>query len=193
MRLHGQHFVYVDTCRSHVSGVFPTTKYRKRSTILNDPRVQDDRTRTCYIQTGLWKCCAVWSKRALIQKLQMVQHSAPRLITRQRRRDYQHITSSLIALIWLPVRWRINYKILLLTHRALRDLAPAYIVDIISPYTQGRRLRSADSNLLTVPRHDMERYGRRGFSVTASRFWNDLPIYIYIYIYIYISASLTHS
>ena len=52
----------------------------------------------------------------LIKKLQMVQHSAPRLMTRQRRRDYQHITPSLFALHWLPVRWRNNYKILLLTH-----------------------------------------------------------------------------
>ena len=57
--------MYVDTCRSHVSGgVFPTTKDRKRSKILNDPRVQDECTHACYIQTGLRKCCAVWSKRA---------------------------------------------------------------------------------------------------------------------------------
>ena len=114
----------------------------------------------------------------LIHILQMVPNSADRLITRQRRCDHQHITSTLIALHWLLVQWRINCKILLLTYRALHDLAPAYIVDIISPYIPGRRLRSADSNLLTVPRHDMERYGRRGFSVTASRLWNDLPIYI---------------
>ena len=40
----------------------------------------------------------------LIEKLQMVQHSAARLITRQRRRDYQHITPTLTALHWLPVR-----------------------------------------------------------------------------------------
>ncbi|KAI0238512.1 hypothetical protein LSAT2_010763 [Lamellibrachia satsuma] len=50
----------------------------------------------------------------------------------------------------------------LLFYRALHGLAPAYIVDTISPYT-------ADSNLLTVPCHDMEQYGRRGFPVTAPR------------------------
>ena len=33
-------------------------------------------------------------------------------------------------------------------------------------------------NLQTVPCHDMERYGQRGFSVMAPRLWNDLPIYI---------------
>ena len=33
-------------------------------------------------------------------------------------------------------------------------------------------------NLQTVPCHDMERYGQRGFSVMAPCLWNDLPIYI---------------
>ena len=91
----------------------------------------------------------------LIQMLQTVQNSAARLITRQRRCDHQHITPTLTALHWLPVRRGINYKILLLTYHTLQDLAPAYIVDIISPYTPGRRLHSTNSNLLTVPRHDM--------------------------------------
>ena len=37
---------------------------RNKSKMLNDPCVQDDRTSACYIQTGLWKCCSVWNKRA---------------------------------------------------------------------------------------------------------------------------------
>ena len=41
----------------------------------------------------------------LINKLQMTQNSAARLIMRQRRRD--HITPVLIALHWLPIRYRI--------------------------------------------------------------------------------------
>ena len=57
--------MYVDTSRSHVSGgVFPTAQERKNSKMLNDPCVQDDRTCAGYIQTGLWKCRAVWRKRA---------------------------------------------------------------------------------------------------------------------------------
>ena len=28
---------------------------------------------------------------------------------------------------------------------------------------------------MRVPRHNLERYGRRGFSVTALRLWNGLP------------------
>ena len=36
-----------------------------------------------------------------------------------------------------------------------------------------RRLRCADSHVLSVPRYDMERHRRRTFSVMAARFWND--------------------
>ena len=57
----------------------------------------------------------------------------------------------------------------------MHDLAPEYIADMIVEYTPGRQLRSAGSRLLTVPRHSLERYGRRGFSMTALRLWNDLP------------------
>ena len=62
-------FVYVDTSRSHVSGgVFSTAQDRINSKILTDLCVQDDRTRACYIQTGLWKCCAVFGKCAFNSK-----------------------------------------------------------------------------------------------------------------------------
>ena len=103
----------------------------------------------------------------LLQKLQRVQNSAARVITQQRRRDHLHITPVLIALHWLPVPWCITYKILVLTFRAIHDLTPEYIADMITEYTPGRQLRSAGRRLLRVPRHKLERYGRRGFSVTA--------------------------
>ena len=109
----------------------------------------------------------------LINKLQMTQNSAARLIMRQRRRD--HITPVLIALHWLPIRYRILYKVLVSTFQAVHNLAPMYITDLISLYEPGRQLRSASRSLLTVPRHNLERFGRRGFSVNAPHLWNDLP------------------
>ena len=86
-----------------------------------------------------------------------------------------HITPVLIALHWLPIRYRIIYKILVLTFLAIHNLAPAYITDLISAYEPGRQLRSASRLLLTVPRHNLERFGRRGYSVNAPHLWNDLP------------------
>ena len=82
-----------------------------------------------------------------IDKLQMTQNSAARLIMRQRRRD--HITPVLIALHWLPIRFRVMYKLLVLTFLAIHNLAPAYITDLISIYEPGRQLRSASRALLS--------------------------------------------
>ena len=85
------------------------------------------------------------------------------------------IRRRVIVLHWLAVPWRITYKKLVLTFRAIHDLAPEYIADMITEYTPGRQLRSAGSRLLRVPRHNLERYGRCGFSVKAPHLWNDLP------------------
>ena len=53
-------------------------------------------------------------------------------------------------------------------------MASVYITDLFSVYEPGRQLRSAIRSLLTVPRHNLERFGRRGFSVNAPHLWNDL-------------------
>lgn len=55
-----------------------------------------------------------------LNKLQVVQNSAARILTRTRIRD--HIT--LESLHWLPVRFRVDLKILMLTYKALHGLAP---------------------------------------------------------------------
>ena len=99
-------------------------------------------------------------------KLQMVLNSAPGLIARQRK--HQHITPELIKLRWLPVRWRVQYKLLVLVFSALHELTPKYIQDLVIPY----------SLLLVVPRYNLEGYGRRAFSVSGRRFWNRLPEHI---------------
>ncbi len=42
-------------------------------------------------------------------------------------RKYDHITPILQSLHWLPIKFRISYKILLLTYKTLNGLAPAYL------------------------------------------------------------------
>ena len=86
---------------------------------------------------------------ALMTKLQIVQNSTARLIARQRK--HQHITPVLIKLHWLPVRWRVQYKLLVLVFSALHELAPKCIQNLVIPYSPNRNLRSADQCLLVVP------------------------------------------
>ena len=86
-----------------------------------------------------------------------------------------HITPILFALHWLPVRQRIQFKILTLVCRCQNHQAPAYLSTCITPYIPGRSLRSADHGLLMEHRYRLERYGRRCFSVAGPALWNELP------------------
>ena len=45
---------------------------------------------------------------------------------------YCHITPLLFNLHWLPVKFRIPFKIILITFKALKRLAPAYVASLIS-------------------------------------------------------------
>ncbi len=63
-----------------------------------------------------------------INKLQIVQNAAARVLTRSRK--YDHITPILQSLHWLPIKFGIGYKILLLAYKALNDLAPAYLTSL---------------------------------------------------------------
>jgi len=52
-----------------------------------------------------------------------------RVVTNTRRRD--HITPVLAGLRWLPVRYRIEYKIALITFKALTTQQPQYLLELI--------------------------------------------------------------
>ncbi len=97
-----------------------------------------------------------------INKLQVVQNAAARVLTRSRK--YDHITPILQSLHWLPIKLRISYKISLLTYKALNGLAPAYLTSLLSRYNPSRSLRSQNSGLLVVPRIAKSTKGGRAFS-----------------------------
>ncbi len=108
-----------------------------------------------------------------IHRLQLKQNTAARLITRTRPSD--HISSVLIDLHWLPIRFRIQYKLMLLTYRAINGLAPPYVTDLLTSYAPSRSgLRSANKALLFEPKSSRS-WGDRAFSIAAPRLWNSLP------------------
>jgi len=59
----------------------------------------------------------------LINKLQLVLNAAARVLTRTRK---YNISLVLSTLHWLPIKHHINFKILLITYKALNGLAPQY-------------------------------------------------------------------
>ncbi|KAI5626686.1 hypothetical protein C0J50_13975, partial [Silurus asotus] len=110
---------------------------------------------------------------SLINKLQLVQNAAARVLTKSRK--YDHITPILSSLHWLPVKFRIDYKLLLLTYKALNGLAPMHLSrSLLTRYNPSRSLRSQNSGLLVVPRIAKSTKGGRTFSHLA-KLWNSLP------------------
>ena len=67
------------------------------------------------------------------------------IMTRTQKID--HITPVLASLHWLPVKARADFKVLLLTYKALHGLAPTYLSDLVLPYIPTRTLRSQDAVL----------------------------------------------
>ena len=111
----------------------------------------------------------------LVQRLQSVQNAAARLVTGAGRRE--HITPMLRQLHWLPVRQRIDFKVMVLVYKSLHRLAPPYVSDDCQLVTDigCRHLRSADVHTCTVPR-TQSRLGDRSFGVAGPRLWNNLPV-----------------
>ena len=64
-----------------------------------------------------------------LNRLQLVQNAAARLLTETKKRE--HITPVLSSLHWLPVRYRIDFKILLFVFKSLYGLAPEYLSDLV--------------------------------------------------------------
>ena len=108
-----------------------------------------------------------------LDKLQRVQNWAARLVTCNNK--YTHITPILRELHWLPIKARIEYKIILLTYKSLKGLAPYYLRPLLSSYAPERMLRSSAKNLLQTPMARTKAYGERSFSVAAPKLWNNLP------------------
>ena len=93
----------------------------------------------------------------LIHRPQLLQNSAARLVTLTRRQE--HITPILRSLHWLSVHYRIVFKMLLLTNKALNGLAPVYLKDLLRYNDSRRTLRSSNNMLLKEHRANLKSYG----------------------------------
>lgn len=129
-----------------------------------------------FISSRLDYCNSLFTclNKSSVDQLQLVQNAAARLLTRSKKSC--HITPILASLHWLPVHLRIHFKVLVFTHRALHGLTPAYISDLLQPYSASRSLRSSDQVLLAVPRTRLKTKGDRAFGVVAPGLWNALPL-----------------
>ena len=99
--------------------------------------------------------------------LQRVLHAVVRLVAILGYRD--HVPTAMRELHWLPIAYRIKYKLCLMIHATVNNRSPAYITDILVPTSSllhRERLRSHESGGFEVPRVRTE-FGRRAFSIAG--------------------------
>ena len=99
----------------------------------------------------------------LVDKLQLIQNHASRVITQQRMSD--HITDTLVMLHWLPVKYLIEYKMLIFAYKSHHDTAHVYLIDLLFPNVPPRTLRSEQQLRLEQPRARSKKNEERAFSV----------------------------
>ena len=85
-------------------------------------------------------------------------------------------TKVLRQLHWLPVCYRIIFKILLLVYKALNGTAPYYISGLLKYNTSQWELRSSSQHLLVTPQARLKTYGEGAFAVAVPRLWNSIPL-----------------
>ena len=109
-------------------------------------------------------------------KLQRLQNAAARLISNVPRNS--HITPVLRSLHWLPVKFHIDFKILLLTFKVIYGHAPGYSIDLIAIKEQPcDNFRSASGLRLKYPGLKLKKtLGDRAFSSATPNLWNNLPL-----------------
>ena len=65
-----------------------------------------------------------------IAPLQRVQNAAARLVLRLDRRS--HITPALRELHWLPVKYRVMFKVAVFMHQVTAQRCPSYVADLVA-------------------------------------------------------------
>ncbi len=158
----------ISTCSLHMRNISQIIRYLTRPTT--------ERVVNALITSRLDYCNSLLfgTSASNINRLQRLQNSVARLVTRQARRD--SAMPLLSELHWLPVRHRVSYKIAELTFKALHvDLSPTYLQQCVKIYTPARSLHSASSYMLVQSRSHSAA-GDCTFVHAAATVWNALPV-----------------
>ena len=109
-----------------------------------------------------------------IHKLQRIQNWAAKVVLHQDKSSSS--TEALITLHWLPIKERIDFKILCLIYKCINTLAPDYLSSLLKIKTFSRVTRASTRGItLEVPQVKKATFAARSFSVYGPKLWNSLP------------------
>ena len=132
---------------------------------------------SAFVTTMLDYCNSVLAglPQLTIDPLQRVHNAAAELVAGTGTRD--HITPVLQSLHWLPIRFRIIYKLCVLKLLVRVGRSPACLSDMMTSdadLPDHERLRSSSSFQYELPRLKLK-FGERSFSFSGPNAWNYLP------------------
>ena len=89
-----------------------------------------------------------------LHKLKRIQNSLARIVTGKHR--HEHITLVLARLQWLPVKYRVHFKLAVITFNALTRQQPSYLAELLSVHVPRRDLRSGNYQRLLIPKNKLK-------------------------------------
>jgi len=115
---------------------------------------------------------------AKFTELQRLQNSAARLISFTSR--FHHITPVLKFLHWLPVKYRILFKVAILTFKILHGLSPDYLKELVAIKEISRYNLQSNNELIQRPSINSNLKKTLGdcsfqMAVAPAAVWNKLP------------------
>ena len=113
-----------------------------------------------------------------INKLQKVQNVAAKFVCDKDK--YSSTSECMAHLHWLPIKQRIDHKVLTIVYCCLNNETPEYLKDLLTALPGGREgLRSAAQyKRLLEPFVKCKTFAERSFSIRGPKLWNTLPNYI---------------
>lgn len=109
-----------------------------------------------------------------LKPLKNTQNFAAKLLTN--RSKYDSNTEALMELHWLPVKYRVEYKALVMVYRCLHGDAPDYLSSLLKLKHSPIATRSASNYDLITPNIKRNTFASRAFAVKGPELWNKLPM-----------------
>jgi hypothetical protein len=112
-----------------------------------------------------------------IRKMQRIQNMSAKLVLN--RKKFDSSKQALNELHWLPIKARIEFKIMSFMYNCSTGKAPAYLTDLLTAKTthrSGLRSSQSDHGCFKVPFNKNKTFSDRSFSTSGPRLRNKLPL-----------------
>ena len=170
------------TFSSHITSVIKSCNYHLRAIRHIRPFLTIEHSgmlMRCLLLSRIDYCNSIFYNitNHQISRLQRLMNRAARLALNIDYSPYKHhqpSISHLVKLHWLPISYRIHFKIALLTYKTLATSSPAYLHNLLSQRIITKQLRSSAS-LLLQQKKTVNNISQRAFRHSAPAIWNSLP------------------